>query len=135
MGPLQTAFVHRRRAGGLVADPPARECHYHMRSRRCRMRYGRPVNSFHDHVETPVGLDPHQCDRGAVGVEDDDLPEQGFRRSVRAPASPVVPPIEAKELPPKKVAWLQPGQLVRTAYHVWLSTIASEYLDRRETLA
>jgi hypothetical protein len=46
-----------------------------------------------------------------------------------------VPPIEAKELPPKKVAWLHPGQLIRTAYHVWLSTVASEYLDRRETLA
>src|ERR1051325_3214342 len=38
-------------------------------------------------------------------------------------------------MPPKKVAWLNPTQLIRSAYHVWLSTVAAEYLDRRETLA
>lgn len=44
-------------------------------------------------------------------------------------------PPEAGELPPKKVAWLHPWELLRTAYNVWLSTIAVEYIDRRETLA
>src|SRR5512145_136220 len=46
-----------------------------------------------------------------------------------------VPPFAAGELPPCKVAWLHPWQLIRTAYHAWLSTVAAEYLDRRETLA
>ena len=46
-----------------------------------------------------------------------------------------VPPFPAGELPPRKVAWLHPWQLVRTAYHAWLSSVAAEYLDRRETLA
>ena len=45
------------------------------------------------------------------------------------------PPFGAGELPPKRVAWLHPFQLLRTAYHVWLSTTAKEYIDRRETLA
>ena len=45
------------------------------------------------------------------------------------------PPFGAGELPPKRVAWLHPLQLLRTAYHVWLSTTAKEYIDRRETLA
>jgi hypothetical protein len=43
-----------------------------------------------------------------------------------------VPPFAAGELPPRKVAWLHP-QLIRTACHAWLSTVAAEYLDRRET--
>jgi hypothetical protein len=47
----------------------------------------------------------------------------------------VPPPFGAGELPPKRVAWLHPLQLLRTAYHVWLSTTAKEYIDRRETLA
>ena len=46
-----------------------------------------------------------------------------------------LPPFGARELPPKGVAWLHPLQLLRTAYHVWLSTTAKEYVDRRETLA
>ena len=46
-----------------------------------------------------------------------------------------LPPFGAGELPPKGVAWLHPLQLIRTAYHVWLSTTAKEYVDRRETLA
>ena len=46
-----------------------------------------------------------------------------------------LPPFGAGELPPKGVAWLHPVQLLRTAYHVWLSTTAKEYVDRRETLA
>jgi hypothetical protein len=54
---------------------------------------------------------------------------------MKRPRTPPVAPFEAGELPPKKVAWLHPGQLVRTAYHVWLSTVAMEYLDRRESLA
>jgi hypothetical protein len=51
------------------------------------------------------------------------------------PAARVPSPLEPGELPPKEVAWLHPGQLLRTAYHVWLSTVAKEYIDRRETLA
>lgn len=47
----------------------------------------------------------------------------------------VLTPLEPGELPPKQVAWLHPWQLLRTAYHVWLSTVAKEYIDRRETLA
>src|SRR5262245_46640623 len=50
-------------------------------------------------------------------------------------ASPETPPFESGELPPKKVAWLHPTQLIRTAYQVWLSEVAAEYIDRRETLA
>ncbi len=53
---------------------------------------------------------------------------------MKAPAA-VPPPLKPGELFPKKIAWLQPVQLLRTAYHVWLSTMAQEYLDRRETLA
>ena len=45
------------------------------------------------------------------------------------------PPFGAREVPPRKVAWLHPLQLLRTAYHVWLSTVATEFIDRRETLA
>jgi len=36
---------------------------------------------------------------------------------------------------PRKVAWLNPVQGIRSAYHVWLSETAAEYIDRRETLA
>jgi hypothetical protein len=39
------------------------------------------------------------------------------------------------ELPPPKVAWLHPLELARTAYHAWLSQVATSYLDRREVLA
>jgi hypothetical protein len=46
-----------------------------------------------------------------------------------------IPPLGRRELPPRKIAWLLPTQLLRTAYHVWLSTTASEFLDRREVLA
>ena len=46
-----------------------------------------------------------------------------------------LPPFSAGELPPAAVAWLHPLQLIRTSYHVWLSTTAKEYIDRRETLA
>jgi hypothetical protein len=53
---------------------------------------------------------------------------------VSAPA-PVPFPPAAGELPPKKVAWLHPVELLRTGYNVWLSTTAKEYIDRRETLA
>jgi Calcineurin-like phosphoesterase len=53
----------------------------------------------------------------------------------RRASAPPAPPFEPGEAPPKKVAWLSPIQLIRTAYHVWLSTVAVEYLDRRETLA
>ena len=47
----------------------------------------------------------------------------------------VSPPFQAGELPPKAVAWLHPLQLLRTSYHVWLSTTAKEFIDRRETVA
>lgn len=47
----------------------------------------------------------------------------------------VPPPFQAGELPPKPVAWLHPFQLLRTSYHVWLSTTMKEFIDRRETLA
>jgi hypothetical protein len=50
-------------------------------------------------------------------------------------SSTAPPPSEAGELPPTKVAWLHPMELLRTGYNVWLSTIAKEYIDRRETLA
>ena len=52
-----------------------------------------------------------------------------------APARAAAPPPAAGELPPKKVAWLHPVELLRTGYNVWLSTTAKEYIDRRETLA
>ena len=51
------------------------------------------------------------------------------------PSSATTPPREAGELPPKKIAWLHPIELLRTGYNVWLSTIAVEYIDRREMLA
>jgi 3',5'-cyclic AMP phosphodiesterase CpdA len=41
----------------------------------------------------------------------------------------------AGELPPAAVAWLHPLELVRTAYHAWLSRVAMSYIDRREVLA
>ena len=53
---------------------------------------------------------------------------------MNGPAAAPLPP-GAGELPPKKVAWLHPVELLRTGYNVWLSTIAKEYIDRRETLA
>jgi len=51
------------------------------------------------------------------------------------PPGPYAPPLAKGELPPKKVAWFHPPELLRTAYHAWLSNVATEYLDRRETLA
>jgi hypothetical protein len=44
-------------------------------------------------------------------------------------------PLPAGQLPLRKVAWFHPVELLRTGYHAWLSTIAKEYLDRREMLA
>jgi hypothetical protein len=44
-------------------------------------------------------------------------------------------PTAAGHLPPKKVAWLNPLQLLRTGYHVWLVTAATGIIDRREMLA
>src|SRR4029079_4497267 len=44
-------------------------------------------------------------------------------------------PLGRRELPPAKVAWLHPLELARTAYHAWLSQVATSYLDRREVLA
>jgi hypothetical protein len=38
-------------------------------------------------------------------------------------------------LPPPPVAWLHPWQLARTGYHALISTVATEFLDRREMLA
>jgi alpha-beta hydrolase superfamily lysophospholipase len=43
--------------------------------------------------------------------------------------------LAAGHLPPKKVAWLNPLQLVRTGYSVWLVTAGTGILDRREMLA
>jgi hypothetical protein len=59
------------------------------------------------------------------------LRSAGESRSERPDAEPLPP----GALPPKKVAWLHPVELLRTAYHVWLSTVATEFLDRRENLA
>jgi hypothetical protein len=44
-------------------------------------------------------------------------------------------PLAAGHLPPKKVAWLNPLQLLRTGYHVWLVTAGTGIIDRREMLA
>src|SRR5207342_2798626 len=44
-------------------------------------------------------------------------------------------PLAAGQLPPRKVAWLNPLELLRTGYHVWLVTAATGILDRREMLA
>src|SRR5262245_8444302 len=44
-------------------------------------------------------------------------------------------PLAAGLLPPKKVAWLNPLQLLRTGYHVWLVTAGTGLIDRREMLA
>jgi hypothetical protein len=44
-------------------------------------------------------------------------------------------PLAAGLLPPRKVAWLNPLQLLRTGYHVWLVSAATGILDRREMLA
>lgn len=43
--------------------------------------------------------------------------------------------LEPGELPPPPVAWLHPLELLRTAYHAWLSRVATSFLDRREMLA
>ncbi|HZJ32643.1 MAG TPA: metallophosphoesterase [Vicinamibacterales bacterium] len=43
--------------------------------------------------------------------------------------------LKERELPPPKVAWLHPLELMRTAYHAWLSQVATAYIDRREVLA
>ena len=48
--------------------------------------------------------------------------------------SPSVP-LAAGEIPPKKVAWLNPWVLLQTGYHAWLVTAGSGILDRREVLA
>ena len=45
------------------------------------------------------------------------------------------PPFLAGELPPRKVAWLHPLELVRTGYHALISRVATGFLDRREMLA
>ena len=44
-------------------------------------------------------------------------------------------PLAAGQLPPRKVAWLNPLQLLRTGYHVWLVSAATGIIDRREMLA
>ena len=44
-------------------------------------------------------------------------------------------PRAAGQLPPRKVAWLNPLQLLRTGYHVWLVSAATGIIDRREMLA
>jgi alpha-beta hydrolase superfamily lysophospholipase len=44
-------------------------------------------------------------------------------------------PTAAGELPLKKVAWLNPLELLRTGYHTWLVTAGSGLIDRREMLA
>jgi hypothetical protein len=44
-------------------------------------------------------------------------------------------PLAAGGVPPKKIAWLRPVQLVRTVYHAWLRRLGSEYIDRREMFA
>lgn len=41
----------------------------------------------------------------------------------------------AGEAPPKKVAWLAPWQLFKTGLHVWLETVGSGLVDRREVMA
>jgi hypothetical protein len=43
--------------------------------------------------------------------------------------------LTSNELPPPMVPWLHPLELLRTAYHAWLSGVATSYLDRREVLA
>ena len=45
------------------------------------------------------------------------------------------PPFQPGELPPRKVAWLHPLELVRTGYHSLLSRVATGFLDRREMLS
>jgi hypothetical protein len=45
------------------------------------------------------------------------------------------PRLAQGELPPPTVAWLHPIELVRTAYHAYLSHLATSYIDRREVLA
>jgi hypothetical protein len=44
-------------------------------------------------------------------------------------------PFAPGEVPPKSVAWLNPLELIRTAYHALLSQIVTGYLDRREVQA
>ena len=39
------------------------------------------------------------------------------------------------QLPPPKVAWLHPFELLRTGYHALVSQVATGFLDRREMLA
>lgn len=57
------------------------------------------------------------------------------RRMERRLLAPPGFPLPAGQKPLKKVAWFHPLELLRTGYHAWLSTIAKEYLDRREMLA
>ena len=45
------------------------------------------------------------------------------------------PPFLAGQLPPRKVAWLHPLELLRTGYHALISQVATGFLDRREMLA
>jgi hypothetical protein len=53
------------------------------------------------------------------------------------PAHPLEPelPFEPGEVPPRPIVWLHPWELLRTAYRSLLSTAATGFLDRRETLA
>ncbi len=44
-------------------------------------------------------------------------------------------PLAAGQLPPRKVAWLNPLQLLRTGYQVWLVTAGTGIIDRREVMA
>ncbi len=48
---------------------------------------------------------------------------------------PLAAPLAAGELPPKKVAWLSPWQLLQTAFHVWIETVGKGFVDRREVMA
>lgn len=44
-------------------------------------------------------------------------------------------PFDAGEVPPAPVPWLHPTQLLRSGYQAALSTLATGFLDRRETFA
>lgn len=52
-----------------------------------------------------------------------------------APDTPADSPFGPGQLPPKKVAWLHPVELVRAGYHAFVSQVATGFLDRREMLA
>src|SRR5687768_3320249 len=44
-------------------------------------------------------------------------------------------PFPPGQLPPRKVAWLHPLELVRTGYLALISRVATGFLDRREIMA